>query len=142
MAVTFNELKKLIDKSRNGEPKFALNTTVRFVASTKIAIKLYNTDIVIVNSDDEYELFTKDWDSKTTKDRIAKYTPVHINTVKGVLCVMSPTGPVPFCDGIKVDSLGNVIGGCKAPSITKKPSKSVTAKKSTSSIRSSSTRRG
>jgi hypothetical protein len=138
MAVTFKELKTLIDKSRSGEPKFALNTTIRFVASTKIAIKLYSTDIVIVNSNDEYQIFTKDWDSKTTKDRIGKYTPVRLNTVKGVLCVMSPTGPVPFCDGITVDKVGNVIGGCKAPSITKKPSKSITAKKSTSS----STRRG
>jgi hypothetical protein len=119
MAVTFNELKKLIDKSRSGEPKFALNTTVRFVASTKIAIKLYNTDIVIVNSNDEYQIFTKDYDTKTTKDRIAKYTPVRLNTIKGVLCVITPEGPVPFCDGITVNCAGKVIGGCKIPSIAK-----------------------
>lgn len=113
---TFAELAQKIGEARGKEAKLTVNTTARFITSTRIGIKLHNTDVIIVGADGTYQLFTGDHKTKTTTDRICGFSPVRVKSLKGSLFVDSADGLVPFCEGIKVDRAGRVIGGCKTPS--------------------------
>lgn len=135
---SFSQLADKITKSKKGEAELAPHTIARFLSSIKIGIRLYETTIIIINSNDTYELYTDGHVTQLTKDRLNGFSPALIKTSKGILSICTGGQCYPFFEGIQVSKYGTIIGCnngtlCKL-SATKKPSKSISVtKKSTSS---------
>lgn len=86
--------------------RFIGNNTLEIEYNGYKAIRLHNTDIIVIK-DNTYQLFTGGWYTKTTKERINKHSPANVYSRKGQWFI----GDVAFKEGIKIDSYGNVISG-------------------------------
>ena len=69
-AYSFRQLAQLIKGSRDGQKKLANNTISHFVDNDKIGIRLHWTDVIIVNADDTYQLYSGRYTTRTTADRL------------------------------------------------------------------------
>ena len=67
---TYIQLSKMLKASRNGQVKLAHNTIAHFLNDDRIGIRLYYTDVVIVNTDDTYQLHSQGYTTATTRDRL------------------------------------------------------------------------
>lgn len=74
--LTFNQA---MDKL-NGKFKCKLenNTYLVMINPNQIAVKLHDTYVVVINSNNTYELYNGGFKTTTTKDRINKYSPIKI----------------------------------------------------------------
>ena len=80
-----------------------------------IAVRLHNTDIVLYRPDGDVVLDTDGWLTVTTKERINRYSPVRVWSVKGRWMLihegMEWDDAVPFADGITVNTFSGKITG-------------------------------
>lgn len=105
MPYNFNYFDHLIDELPHlTRRKLANNTYVRRLPDDTIAIRLHETDIVIVRPDDTFMLNSGGWRTYTTKDRINKFSPARVYQERNQW-YMWP-GPIPFFDGIVVNMRG------------------------------------
>lgn len=108
MPYNFNYFDRLIDELPHlDRRKLANNTYVRRLPDDTIAIRLHDTDIVIVHPDDTFMLDSGGWRTYTTKDRINKFSPARVYQERNHWYVWP--GPTPFFDGIIVDMMGKPI---------------------------------
>jgi len=113
---SYNKLKELIEQSRSKQPKIGTNTTARFLYDKRIAIRLHYTDIIIVDENNNYQLFSGGWNTTTTRDRLNHYSPAYIKSVKGEMFIRKDfyegtkkDNLIPFREGIFINSEGEVI---------------------------------
>lgn len=95
---------ELIKGGRNGRKKLANNTYLMPVKSG-IAVRLHDTDIVTIHPNNDCTLNTGGWMTKTTKERINRYSPVLIHQTNGIWYVKGQV----FTDGMKVSGLGKIL---------------------------------
>jgi hypothetical protein len=107
----FTELDAKIGK-RDGV-KLANNTYAHRIDKDKIGIKLHYTDVVVLNSDNTYNLYTGGWYTRTTLDRLNGFSPARVRMKKGELYINVDQcgfkGAVSFTEGVTVDQWGEVI---------------------------------
>lgn len=93
------------------EKKIAHNTYVHKRFDGNIGIKLWRTDIVVVNKLNNIKVYTGGWDTNTTKDRINQLLPsgVSVYTKKGLMRIRGKNGDFDFKEGIIVTPDGNIL---------------------------------
>ena len=114
---SYKSLKELINNTRGGEPKLTGNTTARFLDDGRLAIRLYWTDIIIIDSNDQYELRTNGHTENTTLSRLNGFSPARVVKRQGEFFLLKDYSAenhkkknlIPFFDGIKVDRYGDII---------------------------------
>lgn len=97
------------------------------VQEEEYSICLHHTNVVIVHADGTYTLNSGGWQTVTTKARMNEHSPAHVFQRKGKWYLMPSrlenfpgesygigypdrdATPIPFHDGIRVDSMGNPI---------------------------------
>jgi hypothetical protein len=86
------------------------NTTIRKVGDS-VAVRLHETDVVIIRSDGNYVLNSGGWLTSTTKDRINNYSPASVYQAKRkwFLFDRSNDTNTPFVDGMVVDANGSLV---------------------------------
>src|SRR5674476_1569040 len=75
---SFGQLAQMIKASRDGQKKLANNTISHFVDNDKIGICLHWTDVIIVNADDTYQLYSGGYTTRTTADRLNGFSPAKV----------------------------------------------------------------
>ena len=106
MPYNFNYFDHLIDELPHlNRRKLANNTYVRRLPDDTLAIRLHDTDIIIVRPDDTFLLQSGGWRTYTTKDRINRFSPARLYQEKNHWYVWP--GPTPFFEGVIVDMQGN-----------------------------------
>ena len=75
---SYSELVELVQGAKDGQVKIAHNTVAHQISDTQIGIRLYYTDVVVVNSDNTYELHTKGFTTRTTQDRLNSFSPARV----------------------------------------------------------------
>jgi hypothetical protein len=112
---SYSQLAELIQASRNGQVKLAHNTIAHYVDKGKIGIRLYYTDVVVVNADNTYELHSQGYTTATTRDRLNGFSPAKVIQKEYTFYLLrDPTqrtvksNLVSFFEGITVDRFGNV----------------------------------
>lgn len=101
---TFSQaMDKLNGKFRR---KLENNTYLVMINPNQIAVKLHNTYVVTINSNDTYELNNGGFKTTTTKDRINKYSPARIYQQKFIWYLNPSTE---FFNGVKLDVSGNIL---------------------------------
>jgi hypothetical protein len=113
---SYAQLEQRLEASRDGQVKLAHNTIAHKISDTQIGIRLYYTDVVVVNADNTYSLFSKGYSTSTTKDRMNGFSPAKIITKQFSFYILrDPTqralkhNLVPFYEGITVDKHGTYI---------------------------------
>jgi len=113
---SFGQLAQLIKASRDGQKKLANNTISHFVDNDKIGIRLHWTDVIIVNADDTYQLYSGGYTTRTTADRLNGFSPAKvIQKDYSFYLLKNPSDGkvknnlVPFVEGIKVNRFGCVV---------------------------------
>ena len=113
---SFRQLVQLIKASRDGQKKLANNTISHFVDNDKIGIRLHWTNVIIVNVDDTYELYSGGYTTRTTRDRLNGFSPATvIQKDFSFYLLKNPSDGkvnsnlIPFSEGIKVNSSGCVV---------------------------------
>lgn len=81
--------------------KLELNTYAKRLDDKTIAIRLYDTDVVLYKDNGVVELNSGGFRTVTTKDRINKYSPLRLQQVKSVWYVMGQETETMFFDGIQ-----------------------------------------
>lgn len=112
---SYRQLAQMIRDSRNEQVKLAHNTTAHYLDNERIGIRLYYTDVVIVHSDDSYELHTKGFVTRTTQDRLNGFSPARVIQKQFTFYILKDpsmraikSNLVEFQEGITVDRYGNV----------------------------------
>jgi hypothetical protein len=74
----------------------------------EIAVKLHDTDIILIHKDGSYTLNTGKWQTSTTKDRLNRFSPARIIQKNGVWYLKGLDGTTyyPFADGMGINSSG------------------------------------
>jgi len=101
--MTFGKAIDILNTARNGKKKLENNTYLVKVDDHTLAVRLHQTNVVLIHSDGSYTLNTGGWHTVTTKDRINYYSPVSLYQKKFMWYV---GGSHRFTDGMKVDSNG------------------------------------
>lgn len=81
--------------------KLALNTYAKRIDEKTIAIRLYDTDVVVYRDNGVVELNSGGFRTATTKDRINGFSPIRLRQEKSVWYVMGQESTVLFFDGIQ-----------------------------------------
>jgi hypothetical protein len=89
------------------------NTTIRKVGDS-VAVRLHETDVVIIRSDGNYVLNSGGYRTATTKDRINNYSPASVHQAKRKWYLGKDT---PFVDGMVVDANGSLVESERVPDI-------------------------
>ena len=112
---SYSQLAQMIQASRNGIVKLCNNTIAHYVDTDRIGIRLHYTDVVIIHSDNTYELHTKGYTKATTKDRLNGFSPAKVIQKDFEFYVLrDPTQQavkanlIPFFEGITIDRFGCV----------------------------------
>lgn len=74
-----------------------------------IAVRLHQTDVVLIYSDGRWVLRTGGYQTNTTKDRINRYSPAGLYQKRRAWFLDGAGGRTPFADGIMVDAAGAVV---------------------------------
>lgn len=108
--LTYTEAQDLMKKARHGRRKLENNTYLE-ERGDSFAIRLHDTDIVMIHPNGVYTLDSGGWRTVTTKDRISHYSPAVVSSVKhrwfaypftDARGFTDFTRPVPFVDGMEV----------------------------------------
>lgn len=105
--LTHTEAKALFKRCRNKERgyKWANNTRIQ-KRGRAYAVRLHETDVVIIRPDGTYRLNTGGWRTVTTRDRINRVTPCFVLQTKGIWHI----GDILYEDGMLIDAFGEPIG--------------------------------
>jgi hypothetical protein len=106
----FQNARLELARGRNGRRKIG-NNTYLYPHKDGIAVRLHQTDVVVIHPDNTYTLNSGGWQTVTTKDRMNEYSPARVCQSKGVWYVDG----YPFVDGMKVDANGkpiNAVNNC------------------------------
>lgn len=87
--------------------KLTHNTYLYRRPDDTLAIRLHNTDIIIVRQDNTFMLDSGGWRTVTTKDRMNRFCPARVYQERHQWYIWP--GPTPFFDGIVVDLSGKPI---------------------------------
>lgn len=106
---SFDELNEFLGKRE--EKKIAHNTYVHKRFDGNIGIKLWRTDIIVVNKLNNIKVYTGGWDTSTTKDRINQLLPrnVSVYTKKHQMRIRGINGDFEFKEGITVTPDGHIL---------------------------------
>lgn len=105
---TFDDFDRHLDaKPHLDRRKLAHNTYLHRRTDDSLAIRLHDTDIIIVRHDDTFVLDSGGWRTPTTKDRMNRFSPARVYQ-KNHQWYIWP-GPTPFFDGIQIDIDGKPI---------------------------------
>lgn len=99
----------LLASGRNGSRVIGNNTRLHRIDAETIAVKLHNTDIVLIHSSGRYTLDAGGWHTVTTKARMNEFSPAKIGQTKGIWYVSGFL----YRDGMQVDVEGNPINPIK-----------------------------
>ena len=108
---TFEECDALLT-GRNKESKKLANNTYLLRGDGVFMIRLHQTDIITINSDNTYTLNSGGWRSLTTKSRMNEFSPARISQNKGVWYLHD--GSL-YDDGMTVDRDGLNVNGAVDP---------------------------
>lgn len=109
---TYEEADRILQGRNKQSKKLANNTYLLRNDNGTFSIRLHQTDIIVINSDNTYTLNSGGWLSMTTKARMNEFAPVRISQNKGVWYLGD--GSL-FSDGVTVDRDGLNIDGAKDP---------------------------
>lgn len=104
------ELENKLNTARNqanGKP-IGRNTRLFRRENGAIAIRLYDTDIVVVNKDNSIELYTGGFRTVTTKERINRFIPCTLFQKNHQWYIGSYDNSIPFYEGIKLNPNGTL----------------------------------
>jgi hypothetical protein len=106
-------LKRILHDSRYGEHKVDNNTHAHTINENQIGIKLHDTDVIVLNADGTYQLYSGGWFTNTTTNRINMFSPAKTIIKDGVMYILKdPYGKsiksnlVVFEEGITIDMNG------------------------------------
>ena len=108
MVLTYGEAERLYNSARsqkNGKP-LANNTRLHRLNNGDFAVRLHDTDIIVINRDNRYTLNTGGWRTYTTKERINRFSPARIWQANNIWYIGTQSGERIFCEGIVVDRNG------------------------------------
>jgi hypothetical protein len=88
--------------------RLAKNTWLLRVDESSFAIKLHDTNVVVIHYDGTFELFSGGFRTRTTKYRINRFSPACLFQRRNVWYIGDITGDLHFREGIVVDSNGHV----------------------------------
>lgn len=99
----YQKASELLKRGRDGRKKVG-NNTYLYPRENGIAVRLHNTDVVLIRSDGKFVLNSGGWRTPTTKDRINSFAPVRVWQQRGSWFLGNG---VEFYDGMVVDADGN-----------------------------------
>jgi hypothetical protein len=93
------------------EKKIGHNTILHKLYNDDIAIKLWNTNIVVINKLNNIRLYSGGWETRTTADRINQLLPsgVGLYTRKGEWRVKGHNGEFKFVNGMLITPNGDIV---------------------------------
>lgn len=104
--LTHAETAKLFRRCRNKERGYRLARNTRITQRGKAyAIRLHETDVVVVRPDGTYRLDSGGWRTATTKERMNRALPCPVWQTNGIWHI----GEVPYIDGMLVGADGTPI---------------------------------
>lgn len=94
------------------------NTTIRKVGDS-IAVRLHNTDVIVIRKDGNYVLNSGGWRTVTTKDRINNYSPAYVHQYKRKWYLYDRSTGInnPFVDGMVIGANGSLVESERVPDI-------------------------
>ena len=94
-------------RARNPDRGKLLERNTRLVRVDNIdyGVRLHETDIVIIHRDGTYSLFSGGWKTRTTLNRLNKYSPATITQRKGEWYA----GVTPWNEGMRFTSDGRLL---------------------------------
>lgn len=97
--------------SRRDKVTIANNTTLRFIDAKTLAVRLHQTDIILIHENGTYTLNSGRWHTVTTKQRINALSPARLSQInrEWFLSWNNWTEKTEFFDGIVVDCNGEPI---------------------------------
>lgn len=98
----------LLAKKCRSTIKLAWETYMRIVDSDTIAVRYFDTDIILYHSDNTITLNVDTWFTKTTKDRLNLLTPFNIYSDRNVWYV-GESNPVEFVNGMRLTDDGDIV---------------------------------
>lgn len=111
--LTYHEAQNQLARGRNGRKKIDNNTYLEPRENDCIAVRLHETDIILLRPDNTYILDSGGWQTVTMKQRINEYSPARLSQSKGVWYVGDAEPypnhnwkAFPYVDGMIVDSRG------------------------------------
>lgn len=107
MKLTYATCQEILAKR---ETKKLANNTYLYQSGDVFCVKLHNTDVITINSDDTQTLRAAGYLTATTKDRLNTFSNASICQERGLWFVKSGDKKYAFFDGIKIDSTGDVVG--------------------------------
>ena len=116
--LTFGQCQNLWAKCKDknkGKP-IANNTRLFKDNDQQFRIRLYNTDIILISSDNVYTLECRGWETVTTKSRMHEFSPIRIYQHKFIWYVVQPFETwnhkknTKFFNGIRLNRSGHIIG--------------------------------
>jgi len=114
MRKTKREVLEGINLSTVTKSRFVDRNTLEIIYNNgDRAIRLHNTNIVIIKNNGDIILNSGGWKTITTKDRLCKFSPFVIYQNKGIWYInvtkdYKKEGGIPFYDGITFDNKGNL----------------------------------
>jgi hypothetical protein len=112
MPLDYPTASDMLARGRKGRKRLGNNTFLHRIDPETLAVRLHETDVVLIHSDGTYTLDSGGWRTVTTKDRMARYSPGRIGARDGAWFV----GSIPYHDGIKIGSDGDPIP-CLKPAL-------------------------
>ncbi|HZK71841.1 MAG TPA: hypothetical protein VFD03_10080 [Clostridia bacterium] len=113
---SFGQLAQKLQSARDGKVKLAYNTVAHFSDNDKIGIRLHWTDVIIVNADDTYQLYSGGYTTRTTADRLNGFSPAKViqkdfsfYLLKNPSDGKVKSNLIHFKEGIKVNRFGCII---------------------------------
>jgi hypothetical protein len=106
---TYEELDQFL--GNKDERKIAHNTYVHKRLDDNIGIKLWRTDIIVINKLNNIRVYTGGWESRTTADRLNQLLPskVRVYSKKGIWRISGVNGDFEFEEGIVVTPDGHIL---------------------------------
>ena len=111
--LTYEDAKTQLGKRET--KKLARNTYLRSEGPDMI-IRFWSTDIISIDTENNYTLNSGGYHTLTTKERLNEFTPARVCADKGLWYVYEgrrweAIDRKPFADGVRVDFAGNVVDG-------------------------------
>lgn len=93
------------------KPRLVANNTVEYsLPNGDKVIRLHHTDIVTFKPSGAVILNSGGWQTVTTKDRLNRFAPVQVYSIRGIWHVSHNGNTVPFADGLEILPSGRIKG--------------------------------
>jgi hypothetical protein len=107
--MNYQQLNEIVSKARKLPKTVETKTTIRKDADETIVVRHHSTDIVTAYPNGSFKLDTGGWMSKTTTERLCRYSPARIHQEGGLLWVSHNSERFPFKDGMVVKATGRPV---------------------------------